>query len=63
MLAEQLVTCRVVWFLSVDRTPALQTRIDKQQDQTYRAQGDARPSDDAAVQSVNTEGAVFGVSR
>src|SRR5215207_85544 len=55
VLTEQLVSCRVVLLLNLGWAPALHTRIDKQQEQTYRAQTDARPGDEAAIKPANTK--------
>jgi hypothetical protein len=63
VLAEQLVTCRVVLLLNLGWTPALQARIDKQQEQTYRTQTDARPGDEAAIKPADTKRSVPWVSR
>src|ERR1700681_1919435 len=63
VLAEQLVTGRVVLYVRLGRTPALSPRIDKQQEQTSSTQANARPGDEAAIKPVNTKGAVSGVTR
>jgi hypothetical protein len=63
VLAEQLVTCRVVLFVKRGRTPALQTRIDKQQEQTYGTHADAGPRDEAAIKPADTKCAVPGITR
>jgi hypothetical protein len=55
VLTEQLVSCRVVFLLDLGWAPALHTRIDKQKEQAYRAQTDARPGDDAAIKPANTK--------
>src|SRR3954452_8698622 len=66
VLAEQFVTCRMVHLVGLlrpSRTPALQARIDKQQEQAYRAHADARPRDEAAIKPGNTKCAVPWVTR